>query len=98
MSLEWLAEVTYPVGPEASSVILWAGGQLLGGIFIVVSDALKVGSDRDPPFHMQRALVFEAVVALAVAPSVFALGRIGGRVENRRLDVDKGRAEVQVTE
>ena len=95
MALEWLAEVTYPVGPEASSVILWTVGQLLGGIFIVISDALKVGSDASPPFHMQRALVFQAVVAVAVAPGAFALGWVGGRVTTTRLDIDKGRVGVE---
>jgi len=93
--LEWLAEVTYPVGPEASSVILWTGGQLLGGVFIVISDALKVGSEGTPPFHMQWALVFQAVLAMLIAPSGFALGWVGGSVKNQRLDVDKGRVEVE---
>ncbi|KAK4696639.1 MFS transporter, FLVCR family, MFS-domain-containing protein 7, partial [Lecanoromycetidae sp. Uapishka_2] len=90
VALEWLVEVTWPVGPEASSTICWSGGQLLGGIFIVISDALKAGKDADPPFTMSKALVFEAVVAIAVVPCIFLLWRIG-RVESRRLDVDKGR-------
>jgi len=88
--LEWLVEVTWPVGPEAGSTICWAGGQLLGGIFIVVSDGLKEGEDADPPFTMGRALVFQAVVAVAAVPCALALGRVG-KVGNRRLDVDKGR-------
>ena len=92
MALEWLVEVTWPVGPEASSTICWAGGQALGGIFIVISDALKGGEEADPPFTMGKALVFQAVVAMAVVPCVFLLGRFG-RVENRRLDIDKGRAD-----
>ena len=98
VSLEWLAEVTYPVGPEASSVILWSGGQLLGGIFIVVSDALKTGEEGEPPFHMQHALVFEAVVAVMVAPSAFALGWIGGRVEERRSVLIRGESELRCRE
>ena len=68
---------------------------MLGGIFIVASDALKVGSHASPPFHMQRALVFEAVVAVAVAPGAFALGWVGGRMRTTRLDVDKGRVAVE---
>ncbi len=89
IALEWLVEVTFPVGPEASSTICWAGGQLTGGLFIVISDALKGGEDSNPPFTMRNALIFQAVVALAVAPCVFFLGRFG-KVEERRLDVDKG--------
>lgn len=92
VALEWLVEVTWPVGPESSSTVCWAGGQLLGGIFIIVSDALKAGKEADPPFTMGKALVFEAVVAAAVVPCAFLLGRFG-KVESRRLDVDKGREE-----
>ena len=88
IALEWLVEVTFPVGPEASSTICWAGGQLTGAIFILISDALKGGENSNPPFTMSKALIFQAVVALAVAPCVFLLGRIG-KVEERRLDVDK---------
>ena len=90
VALEWLVEVTWPVGPEASSTICWTGGQLLGGLFIVISDWLKGGKEADPPFEMGKALIFQAVVAIAVVPCVFLLGRIGF-VGNRRLDVDKGR-------
>jgi len=89
VALEWLVEVTWPVGPEAGSTICWAGGQFLGGIFIVISDALKEGKDADPPFTMRKALVFQAVVAAAAVPCVLALGWVG-HVGNRRLDVDKG--------
>lgn len=90
IALEWLVGVTWPVGPEASSTICWSGGQLLGGLFIVISDALKEGKDANPPFTMRKALIFQAVVAVAVAPSAVALGWVG-KVGNKRLDVDKGR-------
>ena len=90
VALELLVEVTWPVGPEASSTICWAGGQLLGGIFIVFSDALEDGKEASPPFTMRRALVFQAVVAAVVVPCVLALGRFGS-VKSQRLDVDKGR-------
>ena len=90
VALEWLVEVTWPLGPEAGSTICWAGGQLLGGVFIVISDSLKEGKDADPPFTMRKALIFQAIVAAAVVPCALALGRVG-KVGNRRLDVDKGR-------
>ncbi|KAL9101431.1 MAG: hypothetical protein Q9163_003303 [Psora crenata] len=89
IALEFLTEVTFPVGPEASSTVCWGGGQLLGGIFIIVSDALKAGRGADPPFTMSKALVFEAVVAVAVVPCALALGRLGD-VKNGRLEIDKG--------
>lgn len=89
VALEWLVEVTYPAGPEAGSTICWAGGQLLGGVFIVVSDALQAGEDASPPGNMGRALVFMAVVALAAVVPAMLLGVVG-RVKMRRGDVDKG--------
>lgn len=95
VALEWLVEVTFPVGPEASSTIIWAGGQLSGGIFIVVSDALKAGQSADPPFHMHKALIFHAVVAMAVVPAALALGWVGGGVRKARLEVDKGTRAVE---
>ncbi|EHK99890.1 putative Major facilitator superfamily domain-containing protein 7 [Glarea lozoyensis 74030] len=41
--LEYITEITHPVSPEVTSTICWSGGQLLGGIFIVISDALRDG-------------------------------------------------------
>lgn len=95
VALEWLVEVTFPAGPEAGSTIFWSGGQLLGGIFIVISDTLKAGKDADPPFHMRKALVFQAVVALAVMPAALVLGWVGGGVKKGRLELDKGTRAVE---
>ncbi len=89
VALEWLVEVTWPVGPEAGSTICWTGGQLLGGIFIVVSDALKEGSEGHPPFTMGKALIFQAVVSAAAVPCAMCLGLVG-EVRRGRLEVDKG--------
>ena len=91
VALEWLVEVTWPVGPEAGSTICWTGGQLLGAIFIVVSDALKEGSEGNPPFTMGKALIFQAIVSAAVVPSAMCLGLVGN-VTRGRLEVDKGSA------
>ncbi|OCL08332.1 MFS general substrate transporter [Glonium stellatum] len=88
IALEYLVEVTWPASPEVGSTICWAGGQLLGGIFIVIMNALKEGNvdtvtggdgkgqgsgDR-PPGNMRRSLVFQAVVACAIVPLPLALG------------------------
>ena len=88
-------EVTWPVGPEVGSTICWAGGQALGGIFIVISDALQDADNADPPLNLSRALVFEAVIACAVVPTAMALGLVGGGVRNRRLEVDKDAGRVE---
>ena len=92
IALEFLVEVTFPVGPEAPSTICWTGGQLLGGIFILTSDALKAGDKADPPFKMSKALIFQAAIAVAAVPCALLLGRIGS-VGNRRLQIDNGGTE-----
>ena len=92
VALEFLVEVTFPVGPEASSTICWTGGQLFGGIFILISDALKADKDASPPFTMRKALVFQAVLAVAVAPCALILGWVGS-VHSKRLEVDESGAQ-----
>lgn len=91
-ALEYLVEVTHPVSPEITSTICWAGGQLLGAVFIIVMDALKGGWKNEPKDSMTRALVFEAVVSWAVVPCALALGWWG------RAGVRLGRRDVEVGE
>ncbi|KAI1811201.1 major facilitator superfamily domain-containing protein [Poronia punctata] len=90
VALEFLCELGHPMSPEVTSTIAWAGGQLLGGIFIIISDALKAGPDADPPQNLDRALIFTAVVALVVVPLPLSLGLFGrrDRVVMRRLRTD----------
>jgi len=90
VALEYLVEITFPASPEVTSVVCWAGGQLLGGVFIVIMNALKESGgnpagDR-PPGNLYRALVFQAVLACAVAPLPLLLGRkfLGLQGESRR--------------
>ncbi|KAG9523912.1 MFS general substrate transporter, partial [Aureobasidium melanogenum] len=72
-ALEYLVEITHPASPEVSSTICWAGGQLLGAIFIIVMDALKGGLAGQPKDSMKRGLIFEAVISCLAVPCVFAL-------------------------
>lgn len=90
--LEFLVEIHYPLGPELGSTLSWAGGQLLGGIFIIIMDALK-SKTGDPPGNMHRALIFQAVVALAFMPLPILLGLFGRgeHVKRRRWEMEKGR-------
>ncbi|KAF2258171.1 MFS general substrate transporter [Lojkania enalia] len=90
IALEYLVEVTFPASPEVGSTICWAGGQLLGGILIVVMNALKdqrnvdieavseagrnQGGGDRPPGNMFNALILQAVVAVLVLPLPLALG------------------------
>ncbi|KAL2258355.1 hypothetical protein VTK26DRAFT_8365 [Humicola hyalothermophila] len=75
--VEFLVELTHPVSPEVTSTLAWSGGQLLGGVFVVVSGALRAGPAADPPEHMRDALIFTAVLALAAAPLPLCLGLFG---------------------
>ena len=90
VALEYLVEITFPASPEVSSTICWAGGQIFGGVFIVIMNALKDGRNVDlekvqeegrgagggsrPPGNMYNALVFQAVVGLVVLPLPLMLG------------------------
>jgi FLVCR family MFS transporter 7 len=98
--LEYLIELTHPVSPEVTSTICWSGGQLLGGIFILISDALRAPGVNDgtadnhttrPPGNMYRTLIFQTVIALVVVPLPLALGCCGRHkeVRMRRVDSDK---------
>jgi FLVCR family MFS transporter 7 len=98
VALEYVVEVTFPVGPEVSSVLLWTGGQLLGGIFTIIMTALKDNDATDPkgnspPGNMRRALIFQAVIACIAAVLPMGLGlKIFGLDGDarRRMAVDDG--------
>lgn len=107
--LEYVIELTHPVSPEITSTILWTGGQLLGGAFIVISDALRApgggrdgpvddGSDR-PPGNMYKALVFQCVMAMAVIPLPLCLGLFGRghKIKMRRIEADRERERLGIT-
>ncbi|KAI0421596.1 major facilitator superfamily domain-containing protein [Xylaria grammica] len=92
VALEFLCELSHPMSPEITSTIAWGGGQLLGGIFILISDALKAGPEADPPANLSRALIFTAVLALAAVPLPLCLGLFGrkDKLKLRRLRSDDG--------
>ncbi|KAM0276366.1 hypothetical protein ACHAQH_006814 [Verticillium albo-atrum] len=90
VALEMLSELSHPISPEVTSVIAWSGGQLLGGCFILISDALQAGPEADPPRNMKRALIFQAVIALLIVPLPLCLGLFGraDKVSLRRVRSD----------
>jgi MFS family permease len=92
--LEFMVEIHHPLGPELGSSLCWCGGQLLGGIFIVIMDALKDSTRADPPKNMKRALIFQAVLAVLVVPSPLCLGLFGRKahVRRKRWEADRGGA------
>lgn len=91
VALEYLIELSHPLSPEVTSTIAWAGGQLFGAIFIIVSNALVAPKDANPPEHMKKALIFQAVVAMAVVPLPLCLGLFGrhDKLTMRRIRSDE---------
>jgi MFS transporter, FLVCR family, MFS-domain-containing protein 7 len=77
IALEYLIELSHPCSPEVTSTMAWALGQLCGACFLLISDALKAGEDANPPENMDRALIFQAVVAMVVVPLPLCLGLFG---------------------
>ncbi|KAL2266206.1 hypothetical protein VTJ83DRAFT_5558 [Remersonia thermophila] len=77
VAVEYLVELTHPVSPAVTSTLAWSGGQLLGGVFIIVAGALKAGEEGDPPGNMHDANVFHAVLALVAAVPPLCLGLFG---------------------
>lgn len=79
LALELSVELTHPVPPEVSASIYWIGGQLLGGIFIIVMNALR-DENGDPANNYTKALIFEGVVSCVAVPLVYLLKRKDGRL------------------
>jgi cyanate permease len=78
VALEFLVELTHPISPAVTSTLAWSGGQLLGGVFIIICGALRKGPDEgDPPGNMRDGLVFMAVIAVVTVPVPLCLGLFG---------------------
>ncbi|KAL7933053.1 major facilitator superfamily domain-containing protein [Trichoderma chlorosporum] len=94
IAVEFLADLSHPISPEVTSTAAWAGGQLFGAIFIIVSDPLVAGPNADPPKNMKNFLIFLAVLAVAAAPPVLVLGWFGrkDKVVLRRLQPNQGQS------
>lgn len=97
IALEFMVEIHYPLGPETGSSICWAGGQLLGGIFVIIMDALRTNSGG-PPGNMHLALIFQAVLAMVVMPLPLMLGLFGrhGNVKRKRWEAEQAQANAEV--
>ncbi|KAK2002346.1 major facilitator superfamily transporter [Colletotrichum falcatum] len=90
VALELLIELSHPVSPEVTSTIAWAGGQALGAVFIIISDALQADAAADPPRNMKNVLIFQAVIAMVIVPLPLCLGLFGraDKVSLRRVRSD----------
>jgi sugar phosphate permease len=77
-TLELLTLVTHPISPEVSSTIAWTGGQILGGVFIIIMNALRSfgGSAGGPDGNMIHALIFQAVLSCIAVPFPLFLRKV----------------------
>ncbi|KAJ6787365.1 hypothetical protein PWT90_05956 [Aphanocladium album] len=91
VALEFLTEVSHPLGPEVTSTVAWAGGQVFGAIFLIIGNHLVDGEGANPPHNMKRYLIFQAVVSMVVVPVPLMLGLFGrkDKVELRRYKGDR---------
>lgn len=91
MTLEFMVELTHPISPALTSTVALSGGQLLGGVFIIISGALKAGDDANPPLNMQNALIFQAVIAMVSIVPPMCLGLFGRaeKIELKRVQSDE---------
>lgn len=96
VALEFLTEISHPLGPEVTSTVAWAGGQIFGAIFLIVGGHLVDGDDGHPPQNMKRYLILQAVIAMVVMPVPIMLGLFGrkDKVELRRHNTDTSRRTV----
>ncbi|KAF5599524.1 permease of the major facilitator superfamily [Fusarium pseudoanthophilum] len=103
--LEVLTEFSYPAGAEITSTTAWAGGQLLGGCFIILGNGMKAADSADPPRNMKNFTVFQAVLAMAMIPLPLMLGMFGrsdqvalklNRVAAHNLDYVNGETGVSI--
>ncbi|KAJ3975765.1 major facilitator superfamily domain-containing protein [Lentinula raphanica] len=71
---------------EGSSAILWFMGNLFNIVFVLVEDALRAGSDANPPLNMRRGLIFNGVFVLV---SVLLIWLIKGEQVRKKIDEEK---------
>lgn len=79
LALELSVELTHPVPPEVSASIYWIGGQVLGGIFIIIMNALR-NDNGVPKDNYTKALIFQGVVACITVPWFFFVKAKEGRL------------------
>ena len=86
LALELLVEVTWEdAGPEMSSAVVWACGQVGGAVTILVMDGLRGDWGDEPKGNMKAGLVFLAVLAWLAVPLPMVLGWRGLGVAKRTL-------------
>jgi len=84
VTLELASEVTR--NAATASAILWANGNLMPFIFILVSNSLRAGPSANPPLNMHNTLIF--VGAFGLTPAVLTQF-LRGKQTRRQMDEEK---------
>lgn len=71
VTIELAVELTR--NADGSSAVLWSLSNLFGVVFVLVEGALRADADASPPYNMQNALIFQAVIVCVVVVLVFFL-------------------------
>lgn len=72
IAIEFVAEVVYPLGPELAIAIMWAMGQLLGGVLTIGE-----GYMTDKNGGLQHGVYLQTALALCCLPFTLSLGLWG---------------------
>jgi len=86
VGLELGVEITH--NAEASTAILWSGGNTVSVIWVLVMNTLRAGPDADPPLNMKRALIFNS--AFISATTLLSIPFTGAQTR-RKLDEQKAK-------
>lgn len=71
VTIELAVELTR--NADGSSAVLWSLSNLFGVVFVLVEGALRADANARPPYNMQNALIFQAVIVCVVVVLVFFL-------------------------
>ncbi|RKK27130.1 hypothetical protein BFJ68_g16535 [Fusarium oxysporum] len=85
IAVEFVAEVVYPLGPELAIAIMWAMGQLLGGVLTIGE-----GYMTDNSGGLQHGVYLQTVLALCCLPFTLSLGLLG---RHHHVQLKRTRAE-----
>lgn len=81
IALEVSAEITWPVGEEWGSCVLWVGGQVIGAVLIIGGDKMRGlgGPEGQGKGGMRYANVMFAAMAVLASVGLFLLRPIVSR-------------------
>ncbi|EXK30469.1 hypothetical protein FOMG_13275 [Fusarium oxysporum f. sp. melonis 26406] len=93
IAVEFVAEVVYPLGPELAIAIMWAMGQLLGGVLTIGE-----GYMTDASGGLQHGVYLQTALALCCLPLTLSLGLWGRHhhVQLRRTGAEEAEQRLEL--